>query len=317
MIKNYVSLFSGIGGIEYGLHKVFPEVDCLNYSEIDIYAEQTFLKNFPQYEGKNLGNIEQFCLTFQQSGNYTVNEARIKAMPDFDLLIGGSPCQDLSVQKGKDRQGLKGLKSRLFFCYLEILRIKRPKFFLLENVATMLNSDRDAMTALISEAYQQKIEPVLINSALLSPQNRSRYYWANWPIEQPIDSKVILERNGIPVHAWSKSVRSDGSMDERIRVNGKANTIVCSSDSTESINFFPDSSDFVFHPRKIHKREDLFCYQIRPDQKLTINEMEFLQMLPKDYTKGQIQSKRIKQIGNAVTVTVIEHIFNELKRGQK
>lgn len=315
-IKNYISLFTGIGLFEVAIKEEFPDAKLEHYSEIDIYAEQTFLKNHPEATSLNLGDIETFCLQFTDESNYIVKEKMIASLPDIDLLVGGSPCQDLSVQKGKDKKGLKGKKSRLFFCFLEILRIKRPKYFILENVATMNTSEKDEITRLISEAVGYEVKPFRMDSALVSPQHRERLYWCNWPVILPEDQGIRLSRNGIPVHAWSKSVRPDGSMDERIRADGIANAITCSVNSTESVNFFPDSPDFTFLPRKVWKREDLFVNQIRPDQKLTINELEGLQMMPKDYTKGLSQNRRVKQIGNGVTVTAIKHLLQELKRGQ-
>jgi len=92
----------------------------------------------------------------------------------FDLLIGGSPCQDLSTAKANGK-GLEGEKSSLFFEYVRILKEVRPKYFLLENVASMKKADKDEITRIMG------VEPILINSALVSAQNRKRLYWTNIP----------------------------------------------------------------------------------------------------------------------------------------
>lgn len=84
-------------------------------------------------------------------------------LPDFDILVGGSPCQDLSSNKN-NREGLMGQKSGLFFEYVRILREKKPAFFVLENVASMKNDDKDFMSETLG------VEPIKINSALLTAQ---------------------------------------------------------------------------------------------------------------------------------------------------
>lgn len=108
-------------------------------------------------------------------------------LPDFDVLVGGSPCQDLSISKN-DRQGLMGARSGLFFEYVRILREKKPAFFVLENVASMKNDDRDFISEMLG------VEPIKINSNLLTAQSRSRYYRTNIPgIEQPKNKGVLLK----------------------------------------------------------------------------------------------------------------------------
>lgn len=108
-------------------------------------------------------------------------------LPDFDVLVGGSPCQDLSVSKN-NREGLMGSRSGLFFEYVRILREKKPAFFVLENVASMKNDDRD----FISETLG--VEPIKINSASFTAQNRNRYYRTNIPnIPHPSGGGISLK----------------------------------------------------------------------------------------------------------------------------
>ena len=94
-------------------------------------------------------------------------------------MVGGSPCQDLSISKN-NREGLLGEKSGLFLEYVRILRSKKPPYFVLENVASMNNRDKDFISEILG------VEPIKINSTLLTAQNRNRYYRTNIPnIEQP------------------------------------------------------------------------------------------------------------------------------------
>lgn len=114
----------------------------------------------------------------------------------MDLLIGGSPCQDLSISKN-NRQGLKGTKSSLFFEYVRILKASMPKYFILENVNSMSKKDKDIIT---SELFG--IEPVMINAALVSAQQRKRLFWVGArqgdtytkiDITQPEDRNIFLQ----------------------------------------------------------------------------------------------------------------------------
>ena len=129
----------------------------IGYSEIDQFSCAVLAHRFP--EVKNYGDIKQI---------------EANDLPDFDVLVGGSPCQDLSISK-QNRQGLMGAKSELFFEYVRLLRSKKPRYFVLENVASMKNDDRD----FISETLG--VEPIKINSAVFTAQHRNRYYWTNIP----------------------------------------------------------------------------------------------------------------------------------------
>lgn len=162
----YFSTFSGIGGFELAMPKKYK---CVGYSEIDKYAIEIYQKHFPNH--KNFGDITKID---------------IQKLPDFDLLIGGSPCQDLSVSK-MNREGLLGEKSKLFFKFLEILKIKKPKYFLLENVASMSKDNQKAISEYLG------VEPVMINAALVSAQQRKRLFWCNWKVKQPEDRNIFLK----------------------------------------------------------------------------------------------------------------------------
>ena len=107
----YLSLFTGVGGFEVAINEVLEKAECVGYSEIDKFANQTYLKNFPEHAGLNLGDVERFVFDVVKN-KLVVNEYRVNLLPDFDLLVGGPPCQDLSIAKGK-RDGLNGEKSKL------------------------------------------------------------------------------------------------------------------------------------------------------------------------------------------------------------
>jgi len=115
----YFSVFTGVGGFELGLPE---DWECVGMSEVDKNAIKVLRYRFPGV--KNYGDIEKI---------------EYEKLPDFDVLVGGSPCQDISVA-GK-RAGLSGLRSRLFFSYVAILKVKKPRYFIFENVKGLLSSN--------------------------------------------------------------------------------------------------------------------------------------------------------------------------------
>lgn len=309
----YLSTFTGIGGFELAIESEIPNAECVGYSEFDKDADATYLKNFPHHNGLNLGDIERLVFDVDSKGRLVVNEARVKLLPDFDCLVGGPPCQDLSINK-MNREGLTGKKSRLFYAFLAILKIKKPRHFIMENVATMPKDAKATITKLISEAVGYEVTPREICSSLVSAQQRPRIYWSSViPEMHDAAYEVVMYRGGVPVHAWSKSVRPDGSFDERIRKNGKSNALTCAEGGTESIVFFPEA-ELDFKPRKVWDRKELFYHQIKPEWKLTPEEREWLQGFPRGYTEGVSRAKRVKQTGNAVTVPVIKLFTKAIKR---
>lgn len=169
-----LSLFDGISCGRLALERAGIPVEKYYASEIDKYAIAVAQKNYP--DTIQIGDI---------------NTVHFTDFMDVDLIIGGSPCQDLSIAK-QNREGLRGARSGLFWRYVDALATIRPKWFLLENVASMRNEDREAITATLKKIYPET-ECIMINSALVSAQQRKRYYWTNWHVEQPQDKGVLLK----------------------------------------------------------------------------------------------------------------------------
>lgn len=174
---NVLSLFDGMSCGQVALERAGIEYENYFASEIDKYAIKIADKNYPNTV--QLGDI----IKWQEW-----------ELPKIDLLIGGSPCQGFSIAGA----GLNfdDPRSRLFFDYVDILKYYKPRWFLLENVK-MKKEWRD----IISE--YMGVEPIEINSALVSAQNRKRLYWTNIPnIEQPEDKHIYL-----------KDIINDGEVD--------------------------------------------------------------------------------------------------------
>ena len=170
-----LSLFDGISCGRVALERAGIPVETYYASEIDKYAMSVAQAMYP--DTIQIGDVCKIDFT-QYVGK-------------IDMIIGGSPCQDLSIAK-QNRQGLQGERSRLFWEYIKALTIIKPKYFLLENVASMKNEDRDAITAVLRGIYPET-ECIMINSALVSAQQRKRYYWTNWHVEQPQDKGILLK----------------------------------------------------------------------------------------------------------------------------
>lgn len=162
---------------QIALDQLGIDVDKYYASEIDKYAIQITQKNYPKTI--QVGDI---C------------ELDPKDFQDVDLIMGGSPCQGFSFA-GK-QLAFDDPRSKLFFEFIKLLKAIKPKYFLLENVR-MKQEFIDIISEQVSECYPEitfGIEPILINSSLLSAQSRQRLYWTNIPrIEQPKDKGIVLK----------------------------------------------------------------------------------------------------------------------------
>jgi len=165
---NVLSLFDGMSCGRIALERAGIPVENYFAAEIDKYAIQIAQKNYPEIT--QLGDVRD------------INEKL--HLPSIDLVIGGSPCQGFS-RAGKGLN-FEDPRSALFFEYVRILNEVRPEYFLLENVQ-MKQEHQDVVNEYLG------VEPIKINSALVSAQNRVRLYWTNIPdIVQPEDKKIML-----------------------------------------------------------------------------------------------------------------------------
>jgi len=147
---NVLSLFDGMSCGQIALNDANIKYDNYFASEIDSHAIKISLKNYPNT--KHLGDVTKITS---------------ESLPKIDLLFGGSPCQSFS--RAGDNKGFEG-KSGLFWEFVRILKEVKPTYFLLENVV-MKKEWKD----IISEALE--VQPIEVNSNLISSQNRKRLYW--------------------------------------------------------------------------------------------------------------------------------------------
>ena len=197
----YFSTFSGIGGFELGMPK---DWECVGYSEIDKYSIQTYEKNFKH---KNYGDITKIDTS---------------TLPDFDLLVGGFPCQPFSIA-GK-RKGFEDTRGTLFFELARILKDKKPRYFVFENVKGLLsfNSGRAFKTIIstLNELGYDLQWQVLNSKNFGVPQNRERVFIIGhlrgtsrpkvFPIWETNDSSIKVYTRG--KHQQDIVYKTDGIM---------------------------------------------------------------------------------------------------------
>jgi len=165
---NVLSLFDGMSCGQLALQRAGFEVDRYMACEIDKYGMQVTRKNFP-----NTIQMGDVCALKGEN------------LPPIDLLMGGSPCQGFSFA-GK-QLNFDDPRSALFFEFVRLLKETKPKYFLLENVR-MKQEYQDVISEHLG------VKPIMINSALVSAQNRVRLYWTNIPgLEQPEDKSIVLK----------------------------------------------------------------------------------------------------------------------------
>ena len=286
---NVLSLFDGMSCGQIALNKLGIKYDNYFASEIDKYAIQITQKNYPKT--KQIGSV---------------TDVKGSDLPKIDLLFGGSPCQNLSkavINNIKHNGGLNGEKSSLFYEYLRILTETKPKYFLLENVGGMSEESKN----LISEALE--VEPIHIDSNLVSAQDRSRYYWTNIPnIKQPKDKRIVLK--DIVLNA--EEIESKYWYDKDFTYNGddkkvQATLHLKGHDILKRVNNLNNKSATLTCCRGGNLQKKVF--QNGKCRKLTPLEYERLQTVPDNYTEGVSDSQRYNMLGNGWTVDVIAHIF--------
>jgi len=296
-VMTYVSLFSGIGGFELGIHRTFPNAKCLGYSEVDPNALKVYRSHFPEHP--NLGDVK------------TVNGTVLRGK--VDLLVGGSPCQDFSrVSKGENgSKGLSGAKSSLFYEYLRLLREIQPNYFILENVI-MKKEHRDEISSLLG------FEPVVLNSNIVSKQRRKRQYWCNFdisrlqnlPPKEGTISSILLDNPSVRMKDVSIPKNITETRLKLILDGGEWNRERFINIINPEDSFSPTLLATGYHLNYLRPATQL---RLGGDTKYKLRffhpiEYERLQTFPDDWTRECSSSKRYSMLGNAVTCDVIKLI---------
>ncbi|MAB94645.1 MAG: hypothetical protein CMC98_00910 [Flavobacteriales bacterium] len=283
-----LSLFDGISAGQQAFKNLgieFDGKDNVYYaSEIDKYAIQITQANHPNT--KQLGDIkgiivEDYYIFYNQNNNPVKNGGSFKS--DIDLLIGGPPCQDLSIAK-KNRQGLEGSRSSLFYEYVRILKKVKPKFFIMENVASMSKEDKDIISKELG------VEPCLINSSHFTAQQRKRLYWVGRRLENGSYEKVDISY-----------IQDKGIILQDILLDGRAY-------QDKSHVLTATYSKCVFHNPIIKKQRTMVVFP--KEYEVRVNKVK------EDFNRYLIECKKnnkitITEIANycGLPKTQIEHYF--------
>lgn len=310
---NVLSLFDGISCGKIALERIGIKVNMYFASEIDEDAIAISKKNHDDII--RLGDVTKW---------------REWDLPKIDLIIAGSPCQGFS-RAGK-MLNFKDERSKLFFEFVDILnniKAKNPDvLFMLENVK-MKTEWRNTITNYVG------VEPIEINSKLVSAQNRLRAYWTNIPgvknpedkdiklvdiLEESIDVNYVL-RQGIMLDSSlsEASMNLVNNVDGEVRISQATKQGYIVAEDGDGINLsFPTSK--TRRGRVIKQKSstldqqcEVCVYHDNKIRRLTVRELEKLQTLPYGYTDGFSSVAAKKVIGNGWTVDVVAHILGHMK----
>lgn len=334
----YLDLFAGYGGFSLGIQKAYDEwinqkyeepvialePECIGFSEIDKYAIQTYKKHFPKH--KNYGDITKIIP---------------KELPEFDILVGGFPCQAFSV--AGERKGFEDTRGTLIFDVFRILKEKQPRLVLLENVKGLLSHDngrtfKTIITSLAELGYA--VEWQVLNAKNFGvPQNRERVFIVGHL--GGFGGRAIFPIEGtVRATTWQNTIRRGGS---------KSLTKKHAWDIVQ-VNKPKHSNDRVYDPKglcptlntmqggrrwpkilqKARGKNNGGMHNIAPTvscrsyqdnnhiveddilRRITPTECERLMGLPDGWTSGISESQRYKLCGNGVVVNVVQEIIKRL-----
>ena len=278
-----LSLCDGISCGRLALERAGIKVKQYYASEIKDIAIQVTMDNYP--DTIQLGDVTKIHyingILETENGNFDVEK--------IDIVMFGSPCQTFSIAMKTDKRiGLADKeKSGLFLECHRILREVNPRYFLMENVARMKDSDRDIISQMMG------VEPIRINSKLVSAQLRDRYYWTNIEnVTQPEDKGILL-----------KDIITSGYVDR-----DKARALLVS-----------DCRPLTTKEKMIHryKKFTTLIWEIEGDDNsvryMNQIELERCQTVPEGYTKCLNRNDAANVLGDGWTVDIISHILSFIK----
>lgn len=320
---NVLSLFDGVGCGKLALEKAGITINKYYSSEICTHA--LAIQNYHYADNPN----------FIQLGDVCKIDATSHLSDEIDLVVFGSPCTNLSSINPKDKRGLEGSESKLFYEALRILKEiqssperKKKLYFMMENVASMTNKDRDIITSELKQ-IDESVQLIKINSSVIAPGNRRRYYWTNIPnvqLPQPNDTKY----SNILVNGFVDKEKANPILSGNVTLTNGINryykmgigNIIFKTEHfaklpiDEKLKQYPailKKSGYIGKSRAVQDDYDFpnGCYRLPP-----ILESERLMTIPDGYL-GDVpnvsKSDKLKAIGLSYTVDVVAHILGHLK----
>ena len=308
MINNVFGAFDGMSNGQIALNRIGIKYNNYYASEVDKHAMKVAMKHFPK--------------TIQLGDITKLNGCDL---PEIDLLLGGSPCQGFSFS-GK-QLNFNDPRSKLFFDFVRLRDELQPKYFLLENVV-MKKEYEDVITKYLG------VQPIMIDSSLVSAQMRKRMYWTNIPdIKQPEDRNINLEdiledididKNNPGAIRGRYILNKATIVGRRINSEGKRDDYnhnipitqcleVRATNTNKSNCLTTVDKDNVLTNLPIGRHIDAFKNNL-PFRYYTLKEKCRLQTVDEDFFDGIVsKSQASKMLGNGWTVDVISHILENIK----
>lgn len=292
----YIDLFCGIGGFRFGATQVFDKykvpAECVYSSDIDPYAREAYKANFGEYPSSDITLINEHDI------------------PDHDILFAGFPCQPFSIiGHGK---GFEDIRGTLFFDIARILKAKRPKAFVLENVKRLVGHNQGKTLKKILKVLDDLGYTVyyrVLNALDYGlPQKRERVFLVgfykpmvyHWPIKvekyKPLSD--ILEKKVDQKYYASEHIRK-----KRISAHTPQITpSIWHENKAGHISSYPFSCAL--------RAEASYNYLlVNGERRLTSREMLRLQGFPDTFKISVSESQTRKQAGNAVPVNLVHFVF--------
>lgn len=285
---NVLSLFDGMSCGQIALNNIGLKPTKYFAAEIKKHAIQCTLDNFP--DTIQIGDV---------------TKVKGQNLPKIHLLIGGSPCQDFS-RANSVRDGLKGMKSMLFYEYIRLLEETKPDYYLLENVI-MDNLGYNTISELLGT------EPVRLCGSKVSGALRDRLFWTNIGpecfdlfgnrksnIPQPRDKKIML--NDILEYGYSDKKKHTCLNTGSGYQSPNQKSLIHRNNTTGMVTL-------IYNDETMDESKGVrFCTQ---------TEMEKLHNIPLGYTRNLNKRQAGDLIGDGWTVGIVEHIFSFLKGEEK
>ena len=340
----YISLFSGIGGFEMGIHKHIKNAQCVGFSEISVNALKIYKKHFPSH--KNLGDVTKISET-QLEG--IMNKTKI------DLVVAGFPCTNLTpmarfVKGDFPSDSFTEGESGLFYHLLRILycinQINPDLHVIIENNASMSTSNAVKITHLISKVLSRPIIVNRLDNASFAVQSRKRIFWTTFDLNLP--HKVTQEWKDVlddfkrsklklaPVDFYNKMILPSSTQKElKVRIHAKYtqsfyfdgtgktrfNVFYPSDTTTKKDKYYPSypigksrpilsCKNYIIDRRVGASDQFLF-------RKLTVLEIERLFGYPEGYTNDIAETSRISVLGKSVSLFTINYVISCFKEEVK
>lgn len=323
----YFSMFSGIGGFELGIQQALPDAECVGFTEVDKYAISIYKKHFKGHH--NYGDATRIIPS---------------ELPDFQLLVGGFPCQAFSLA-GK-RRGFGDTRGTLFFEIERVLKEKRPRLLVLENVKGLLSHDEGRSISVISATLDElgyDLQWDVCNSKNHGvPQNRERIFIVGhlratgqsakqiFPLTKGNRQSSSIPENNKIMKVGNVNPSGNGANGNVFDVKGLSPTIT--TNKGEGVKTICFNSEKGINPDVMISRNDGVSYALTKThanhavltnqriRRLMPIECERLQGFPDNWTKYGCDGKEIsdsqryKCCGNAVTVNVVASIFKHFTK---